>query len=697
MEVIPCGFCFLPLDDVLIFVWAKMMEEYMFIKEITVKNFRIFGENGVSFQFRKGINAVIGENNVGKSALIDAIRIAFSCGLYKKDIYFNKTDFHISASGKRAQYAQIDVYLEDVPRSLIEIWDPEDSNCGEFHVSFSLENTPSGHERVKYRAWGGKCEGNPLSVDTLEAINLAYLGALRDAENEMKPARNSKLAVLLETLASDSNERDEFVKELRKANQAILQTETMKQAKSTINKNLFDLEQPLLHQQIELGLVEPKFESIMSSLCSWIMPRWYFMNNSCPYYREIVNLFNTDKLRSFIQIQENGALVDVDSFLAQQEDIKPEYKEILLSLKNYSFELRQNGLGYNNLLFISAVLGDMSLQKNGIYSNIFLVEEPEAHLHPQLQELVLNFFRKKVNQHNNIQVIMTSHSPTLVSKIGIDHINLLYEYKHSVLGYSFAQSSLLPKEKDYLEKYLDVTKSQLFFAKGIIFVEGISEAILLPEFAKLLDRPLDTYAVELVNINGVGFEPFAKMIKIPNQSYGFAKASIITDDDRCSDKGSKATYISKDLDFDDDLCDELEKIEKGDSSDRYKKISELCSDQIVACFGAKKTFEFELALNPNNVPYMIKAIMEIHPIAGQKLKEKVDAEQDANAKALMIWLFIRSRDSAKAQVAQALSRILKKPFEQIKKETDIDQPFIVPHYIQEAIYNVTRSEDAQKE
>lgn len=669
----------------------------MFIKKIAVKNFRIFGDSGVSFLFRKGINAVIGENNIGKSALIDAIRIAFSSVLYKKDIYFNKTDFHISASGKKAEYAQIDVYLEDVPRSLIEIWDPEQSNCGEFHVSFTLENTASGYERVKYKAWGGKCEGNPLSADTLEAINLAYLGALRDAENEMKPARNSKLAMLLETLASDNDERDKLVRELRNANHAILQTETMKQAKDTINKNLFDLEQPVLHQQIELGLVEPKFESIMSSLCSWIMPRWYFMDESCSHYSDIVNLFNTDHLRSFIQKQENGALIDVDSFLDQQEDIKPEYKEILLSLKNYSFELRQNGLGYNNLLFISAVLGDMSLQKNGIYSNIFLVEEPEAHLHPQLQELVLSFFREKVKQHNNIQVIMTSHSPTLVSKIGIDNINLIYEYKHSVFGYPFEQCSLLQKEKDYLEKYLDVTKSQLFFAKGIIFVEGISEAILLPEFAKLLNRPLDTYAVELVNINGVGFEPFAKMIKIPEQSYGFAKASIITDDDRCSDKNNMETYISKDLDFDDDLSDELKKIESGDSSDRYKKISKLCSNQIVACFGATKTFEFELALNPNNVPYIIKAIMEIHPIAGKKLKKKVDAETNAKAKALMIWLFIRSRDSAKAQVAQALSRILKKPFEQIKKEDNIDQPFIVPHYIQEAIYNVTRSEDVQKE
>ena len=59
---------------------------------------------------------------------------------------------------------------------------------------------------------------------------------------------------------------------------------------------------------------------------------------------------------------------------------------------------------------------------------------------------------------------------------------------------------------------------------------------MVPEFAKLIDRPLDMYAVELVNINGVGFAPFTKMIKVPGQNAGFAKASIITDDDRCSNK-----------------------------------------------------------------------------------------------------------------------------------------------------------------
>lgn len=72
----------------------------MYIKEIVIKNFRVFDESGIHVVFNKGVNAIVGENNSGKSALIDAIRIAFSTVPYNKDIYFTKADFHIDFCGQ---------------------------------------------------------------------------------------------------------------------------------------------------------------------------------------------------------------------------------------------------------------------------------------------------------------------------------------------------------------------------------------------------------------------------------------------------------------------------------------------------------------------------------------------------------------------------------------------------------------------
>lgn len=97
----------------------------MYIKKLTIKNFRAFDEDGITLQFNKGVNAIIGENNSGKSAVMDAIRIAYSTVTYKKDIFFTRADFHVSEDGNAADFALFDIYLEEVPTRLVEIWNPE--------------------------------------------------------------------------------------------------------------------------------------------------------------------------------------------------------------------------------------------------------------------------------------------------------------------------------------------------------------------------------------------------------------------------------------------------------------------------------------------------------------------------------------------------------------------------------------------
>jgi putative ATP-dependent endonuclease of OLD family len=664
----------------------------MYLKRITIKNFRAFDEAGIDVIFNKGVNAIIGENNSGKSALIDAIRIAFSTITYNKDIYFCKADFHVNRRGQRADTAQIDVYLDDVPNNLIEIWNPEEPSAGEFHLHFYTGVTPSGFEKIKYRAWGGKTEGNPLSSETFDAMNVAFLGALRDAENEMRPSRTSKLARLLNTITTDEETRTALVCELLKANKAILEMEPIKKTKDVININLSDIEQELLHQQIDIGLVDPKFDSIAAALRSWIVPRWYFISTDYPHYDLLMDMCQRYDLSKIYQEADGGIYFDINKFLQIEIEIDKDLIASLLSLMNHSFELYQNGLGYNNLLFMSAVLGDMSLEKAGVSLNLFTIEEPEAHLHPQLQELIHNFFERKHNDLSSIQVIYTSHSPTLVSRIGINAINLLYEDFHTIHCYPLASANLEQDEQDYLEKYLDVTKSQMFFAKGIIFVEGISEAMLLPEIAKSLNRSFDKYAVEMVNVDGTSFKPFAKLLTLPTDTKCFAKAAIITDDDRCTDK-SHESYIPKDLDFDDDLTDLHAKLERGLPSARFNNIHTLCSGINIELCGAKKTLEYELSLHENNISYILEAIVNEFPQVGLSLKTLVENETSIENKALRIWLFIRARDKSKGQVAQALNRIIKKQNEDKFKGIEIVKPFCVPTYIAKAIYAVTEAEE----
>lgn len=665
----------------------------MYIRKIFINNFRVFGEQGIEIVFNKGVNAIIGENNSGKSAIIDAIRLAFSTISYNKDIYFKISDFHVNNKGERAETAQIDIYLDEVPKFLIDIWDPENPNWGEFHIRFYTILTPNGEEKVRYKAWGGKVEGNSLSPETFDAINIAFLGALRDAENEMRPSRSSKLASLLNTIIRGETEKAELVDELIKANKSILSKEPINKAKEIINSNLLEIEQELMHQQIEIGLVKPKFESIASSLKTWIVSRWFCLEKDHPHYSTIQGLCTKQSLSKLIQETDNGIYIDAYNLLNSKANINDEIYELLISLERPSFELNQNGLGYNNLLFMSTVLGDMSLDKKGIHLNLFLVEEPEAHLHPQLQELIHSFFERQHKKSSSIQVIYTSHSPTLVSRIGINSINLLYENEYTIKCYPLASAKLNQSDQDYLERFLDVTKSQMFFAKGILFVEGICEAILLPEMAKLLERPLDRYAVEIVNVGGISFRPFAKILALPDTNQCFAKAAIITDDDRCTDKNHENTYIDKNLDFDACLDSIYQKLVNGHPSERFNKIKEFCEQVNIELCHAKQTLEYELALEPNNIPYLLDAIQCVFPEVGKKLRNLVETEEKHVYKALRIWLFIRARDKRKGEIAQSLCRLLQKEIEDKEKGIEKGNGFEVPSYIKKAIYAVTEPKE----
>lgn len=661
----------------------------MYLKRLDIKNFRVFDEEGVSLIFNQGVNAIIGENNSGKSSVIDAIRIAYSTVTYKKDIFFSKSDFHVNEDGTTADYAQFDVFLEDVPKRLVEIWNPqsESGKGGDFHIKFEKYIAPSGMEKVRSVYWGFGTEGNSLTTDTFEATDVVFLGALRDSENEMKPSKNSKLAQLLRNMVPEEEIRKELVQILTDANNSLLEKDQLIKTKTTINKNLAKIEQEFLNQQIDIGLVEPRFDSIASSLRAWLKPKWLLINKSDSVYEKATEYYQNHKEIKKMQADTRGIYFE-SSILEDQMDIDAEVSSRIKELANSSFELYQNGLGYNNLLFMSAVLGDMAIEKGGIYHNLLLIEEPEAHLHPQLQELVHSFLEDANRNDSNIQIIYTSHSPTLASKIDIENINLIYECGHEKFCLPFSEAKLNEDNKKYLQRYLDVTKSQMFFARGILFVEGISEAILIPEMAKALDRPLEKYAVELVNVDSVAFKPFVNLFSSEQVKTCFKKVSIITDDDRCSKKNEK-DYISKDFDYDNVSSEIVANLENGQPSDRYKKLETLCSGTEINIFSAYKTLEYALCCSENNIYHMVEAIKNCYVDLGPKLEEKIATLSELSEKAACVWLFIRTRDKCKGAVAQYISQVISDQKKQKDNKETIEKEFIIPEYLKDAIYSVT--------
>ena len=104
------------------------------------------------------------------------------------------------------------------------------------------------------------------------------------------------------------------------------------------------------------------------------------------------------------------------------------YNKLSSIAQNISHDISLNGLGYNNLLHMATSLGDLQENPSDEEIRVLLIEEPEAHLHPQLLELLFDFFRK-ANIDSKIQIFMTSHSPSLVAKADLDDIHIITSSK----------------------------------------------------------------------------------------------------------------------------------------------------------------------------------------------------------------------------------------------------------------------------
>lgn len=165
---------------------------------------------------------------------------------------------------------------------------------------------------------------------------------------------------------------------------------------------------------------------------------------------------------------------------------------------------------------------------------LLLIEEPEAHLHPQRQLRLMEFLQSAAtgmvgNPDRSVQVIVTTHSPNLASKIPLSNMVLL----ESQLAFPLQQGQTMLETGDYrfLQRFLDVTKANLFFAHGVCIVEGDAEAILIPTLAKLIGRDFTLHGVSIVNVGGTGLRRFSRILQRRDSGHGTLKIPVasITD------------------------------------------------------------------------------------------------------------------------------------------------------------------------
>ena len=603
----------------------------MYISKIEIQNFRNFASAVIELSY--GINVIIGHNNSGKTNLLKAIQFVFDRDLRGKPTIddFSKEYFDFKEPPKIQITATISEKNDEVDdKNVIYDWliNEEPTYDAQLTYVFYL---PSKHleeyakEVDEFKDAGGKYDqekcfkliekkfikkylsriygGNPEKEEVADPENLnrfdfQFLDAIRDAEREMFYGNNTLLRdVLNYFLDYDLSNGRDFEELGEKQRKEMKKRETE------------------------------------------------FVDKSKKLLEHLIGRVSRDKILEYSKETgaDKGGKPEFDAEISEQEMLFA--LRLIVEKRGLKLPIKNNGLGYNNLLFIALILAKMQMERSSFMGDnakvfpIMAIEEPEAHLHPSMQYKFLQFLDKNLNTHKQArQVFITSHSTHITSAVDLDSIICLYEDVNGInkVGYP---GKVFPNDKDgkaskiYVRRFLDATKSNMLFADRVIFVEGISEQLLLPCFALCIGKEeslLDEH-VCIVSVDSRTFKHFLKIFEYNPDTAPYAinkKVACITDADPIKKEkepeGTNRKSWKKCFPF--ELNVNLEKYEYEAFSSHVKNLNKLSDpyeniDVFTPPEGAGKTLEYELAINN---PACKILITDCFPSKGKNRKEFFD-------------------------------------------------------------------------
>lgn len=476
----------------------------MYLSNIKLWNFRKYGTDtfdidkpNLDLNFTEGLNVLIGENDSGKTAIIDAIKIVLKTHSYEY-IKIEADDFYNNSDRLRIEL-KFKGLLDEEAKNFTEwlTWDEKDLTPI-LRVFYDVRRKDYKILPSEVKA-GADTEGYSLTAEAREYLKATYLRPLRDAENELISKRNSRLSQILlgDDIFKEKHIPHPLVEEFKKINSSI---------------------EDYFKEGAEGADIKEKIDSYIKGF----------------YGEEKESLFEASK-----------------------NDIKSILEKLSLSLNGQ----KNVGLGTLNRLFMAAELLHLN-KENWEGLRLGLIEELEAHLHPQAQMQVIETLQKQ----EEVQLIITTHSPNLASKIKLKNLIICNGNNAFPMGKDYTE--LKQDSYVFLEKFLDVTKSNLFFAKGVILVEGWAEEILIPSLAKAIRIDLTAKGVSVVNVGNLGFDHYSKIFLRKNAPFMDIPVAVVTDCDVKEYEKNGHNYIKKDG-LEQKIAAEIEKKDKTFKNVKY--------------------------------------------------------------------------------------------------------------------------------
>ncbi|MFC0215044.1 ATP-dependent endonuclease [Paenibacillus chartarius] len=503
-----------------------------YISRVKISNYRNFKYVDVELRDKQ---VIIGENNVGKTNFLRAIQLILDPNLSDQDRYLEETDFYngLESPMKKGEIIEIVIEIKRFSHNknlLCQLSDATVKTSPDtlrltyrYFPRFREDGTI---ENYSYKIFKGDNEDIEFTHLDRKYLNIKVIKALRDVEAEIKNSRKSPLSVLLKAYNIEKSKLEAIADNIKAQNDQVLTLGELKDLNNRINdrfKEFIDLDP----ESIELATNEVNTNRILNTLKVLLGGRSVGDTS--------LGLTNILYITLMLLAIEDRTIPSFLNPILYQELIKKDKSGILE--KAYKSDEEGNKILKDKLSSkLERELYEFMDMHNPIDegATILAIEEPEAHLHPSIQRTIY----KDVFSRSTNSVIMTTHSTHIASITPLQSILHLYRGKKGATkALSSATLSLDDEEYNDLARYIDANRGEIYFGKGVLLVEGITEEYLVPVFADLMGKSLDYKGIIVCNINSTNFSPYIKLLEQLGIPY-----AVVTDGDYYEIIGGKRNY-----------------------------------------------------------------------------------------------------------------------------------------------------------